>query len=242
MELVENTPPPFAYSNGGGEVTDELVASHSLEDEPRPRVEAPRHPPEGRVPIEPLRGEAHPEELLRRHSAKPPETSGLAREAVVVLAGRSLPMLGSVPAPHLDKAPGGIHRRDPVKTVPTHVHEPSAPIEVGAQPLEHRERVVLGMGPRQNDAVRFEGRGAPEMEVLVREEVHLEPFHLEPVHEVGIRHELPRIPGIDLRTHVGDGAEARGVTDAAPVAVPRGKTRRSKAPSQSASSRSSSWK
>ena len=48
-----------------------------------------------------------------------------------------------------------------------------------------------------------------------------EALHVEPVDEVGVGHELPRVARVDLGAHVGDGAQPRRVGDAAPVGVGR---------------------
>ena len=77
------------------------------------------------------------------------------------------------------------------------------------------------MRGRHHDLVGRERRGALEVQVLVGEEVDLELLHVEPVDEVRVGHELPRVVGLDLRPHVGDRPQPRRVADAAAVAVPR---------------------
>ena len=123
----------------------------ALEDERGAGVEAVRLAPEGRVAVETLRREADADILLRRPAAEAPQSAGLTGETVVVLAGRALPVLGAVPPPHLDVATGRVHRGDPVEAVAPHVHEAAAAVEIRRQPVEHLDRVVLGMRPRHDD-------------------------------------------------------------------------------------------
>ena len=187
----------------------------------RARIEAAGHAPVRRVAIEALRREPDAEELLRRHAAEPPQAARLSGEAVVVLAGRALPVLGAVAPTHLDVAACRVHRRHPVEAVAAHVHQPAAVVQVGAQTVEHLDRVVLGVRGRQHDLVGRQGRRAFEVQILVGDEVDLELLRVEPVDEVGVGHELPRIVRGDLRPHVGDRPQARRVADAAAVAVAR---------------------
>ena len=208
------------FQHERGMVANQLVAADAVENPRRPRIEASRHAGIRRVPIEALRGEPDAEVLLRRHAAESPQAAGLAREAVIVLARRALPVLGAVAPPHLDVPAGRIHRRDPVEAVATEVHQTAAAIQIRAQPVQHLERVVLGMRRRHDDLVRRERRGAFEVQVLVGVEVDVEPLDLEPVDQMRVRHELPRIVGLDLRPHVRDRPQPRRVAHAAAVAVP----------------------
>jgi hypothetical protein len=82
-------------------------------------------------------------------------------------------------------------------------HDASAIFEIRAHVTEHLVRVVLGMRCGHDDFVRREERRALGVQILVREEVHLELLLLKPVDEVRVGHELPRVVRGDLRPHVG---------------------------------------
>ena len=202
-------------------VADELVVADALEDEGDPRVEAVRHPLVRGVPVESLRGEPHPHQPLRGPAPEAPQSAGLAGQAVVALARRPLPVLGAVAPPHLDERPRRVDRRHPVEPVAAHVHQPAALLEVRAHPLHHLPRVVLRVGAGQHHVVGLEQRRSLGVQVVVGDDVDVEALDLEPVDEVGVGHELPRVARVDLRAHVGDGAQPRRVGHPAPVGVGR---------------------
>ena len=137
----------------------------------------------------------------------------------MALARRPLPVLGAVAAPHLDEGARRVDRRHPVEAVAAHVHQPAALLQVRPHALHHLPRVVLRVGAGQHHVVGLEQRRSLGVQVVVGDDVDGEALDLEPVDEVGVGHELPRVAGVDLRAHVGDGAQPRRVGDAAPVGV-----------------------
>src|SRR5262245_34600304 len=135
-------------------IANHIVASDAFEDPGGTWIEAARLAAVRLVAIEALRRKPDAKKLLRRHAAESPQAARLASQAVIVLAGRALPMLRAVATTDFNVAAGRIHWRHPVEAVAAEIHQSSAGVEVRAQRVVHLDRVVLGMGRGQHSFVR----------------------------------------------------------------------------------------
>ena len=209
------------------EVADPLVRPDALEDERGARIEAVLLAHVVGADVEALGGEADAAHDVRRAAEAPPEPAVLAAERMVVLAGMRLPGADAIlGAAHLDHARQRRVAGDaPVPAVGAEVDQAAAAIEPGLHGIPHRGRVVFGVGAGHDHAVGGERVEAFLVQVLVGDHVEGEALVLEPVGQVRVGIELPQAragaadPGAVFGAHVEDRPQARGVADAAAVAV-----------------------
>src|SRR5262249_17203031 len=140
-------------------------------------------------------------------------------------AGVGTPDAGArVAAPHLEHLRLGREQRgDPVEAVSAKIYQSYTSGESGFEGVEHRLRPVLrvraggdGSGPREElDSL--------EVQVFVREDVVAEACPVEPLEQLDVGRKLVRTAQQErhpvVGAHVDDRPQARGVGDAASIAV-----------------------
>ena len=162
-------------------MTDLLAGVEPGEDDPCDRVVRREHALVVAGGAVAERREADSEQPVLGPVVAAPVAAVSAGARVVVLAGQRLPgqALGVV-APQLDHVPAlGVDRDAPVEAVATEVGEVSAAANVGLEGVEHPLARVLGVGAGDHRPVARERRGALGVEVVVGEQVDLDPDALE---------------------------------------------------------------
>ena len=118
-----------------------------------------------------------------------------------------------------------MERDPPIESIPTQIHEPPAPMDVGFERVKHRSAVILGMRAGQHDPVVLDQRQSFAVQILIGNDVEAFASVFEPTQDVRIGVELPYVgtgaaqgPN-DLGLHVDDRPQARAVEYARPVIV-----------------------
>ena len=116
-----------------------------------------------------------------------------------------------------------IDRGHPIEAVAAQIHQPTAVFEVLLDTGLYRAGVVLRVTAGEHHLVGRQQVAARAMQILVRDDVVRESARFEPADQVQIGGEVARrvlqSPGPVFRAHIQNRPQARGVADAAPVAV-----------------------
>ena len=144
-----------------------------------------------------------------------PQAGGRPVEAVMALPRIDVPRPAALELSAFDHARDRRMKAYPaVESVGAKTHQPPAPVAVGLERLEHRQRAVFRVAAGDDRLVWFQEAVALGVEVLVGDDVTGDAARLEPVEDVQIDVEVP-LTG--HRSQVEDRAVARRMEHPAAV-------------------------